>query len=147
MSSRTVTSPTTFPSPPSPSPRLPLPPHYLQPLPPHHWPKLVCLDVLIGVPTLFHTFQPNIGTLGPFVWPKGYFSLFWPLFVPRRVTFGTFWVWQMGQTVQPGCPECRCNLFPTCSTIYGVTYGHNCENANFCPFFGHVGLFEALLKA
>ena len=64
------------------------------------WPKLVCLDDLIGVLTLFHPFQPKIGSLGQFVWPKGYFSLFWPLFSFRRATFETFWICKMGLDIQ-----------------------------------------------
>ena len=46
------------------------------------WPKLVCFDVIIGVPTLFHLFQPKIGLLGWFVWPNGYSSLFGPIWAP-----------------------------------------------------------------
>ena len=59
------------------------------------WPKLVCLDVLIGVLTLFHPFQPKIDPLGRFVRPNGYFSIFWTLFGLRRAIFETFWVWKM----------------------------------------------------
>ena len=32
--------------------------------------KLVCVDVIIVVPTLFNTFQPKIGPLGRFVWQR-----------------------------------------------------------------------------
>ena len=45
----------------------------------YKWPKLDCLDVLFGVPTFFHTFQPKISSLGRFVRQKGYFCLFLPL--------------------------------------------------------------------
>ena len=33
---------------------------------------VVCLDILIGVLTLFHTFQPKKGSLGQLMLPKGY---------------------------------------------------------------------------
>ena len=67
------------------------------------WSKLVCLNVLIGVPTLFQPFQPKIGPLSGFVWPKGDFSLFCPIFGHGRATFWTFLVLQMAQTGLSGC--------------------------------------------
>ena len=50
------------------------------------WQKLVCLDVFIDVPTSFCPFQPKIGQLGRFGWPKGHVSpimtSFWPPLAP-----------------------------------------------------------------
>ena len=86
---------------------------FLVPVRPHlghsescKWPKLVCLDV----PILLNHFQPKIGPLGQFMWPKGYFSLLWPLFGPHRATFGTFLVLQMAQTGLSVCPHWCSNL-------------------------------------
>ena len=60
--------------------------------------KLVCLDVLIGVPTLFNPFQPKKALWANLCGQKDIFSLFWPIFGPCWATFGTFWVWQMSPT-------------------------------------------------
>ena len=73
-------------------------------------PKMVVPGCPLCVPTLFHTFQPKIGPLSQSVWPKGNFSLFGPLFGPLGAIIGIFWVWQMGQTGQPGCPQSRSSL-------------------------------------
>ena len=40
------------------------------------------------------------------------------LLVPLGALFRTFWVWQMGQTGKPGCPQCCSNLVPTHVTKY-----------------------------
>ena len=80
------------------------------------WPKLFCLNVFIGVPTLFHPFQPKIGPLGRFVWTKGYFNLLWPHFGPHRAMFGTFWVLQMASTGLSGCLHWCSNLVPPLPT-------------------------------
>ena len=68
------------------------------------------LSNLFGVATSFRPFQPKIDPLGRFVKPKGYFSLFWPLFGPCRATFGAFWVWQLAQTGLSGCLHWCSNL-------------------------------------
>ena len=74
--------------------------------------------------------DPTLSGQMPMLWPsnskyalranlrgqKAIFSLFWPLFGPLLAIFGIFWVWQMGQTGQPKCPQCCSNLVPTCST-------------------------------
>ena len=43
-------------------------------------------------------FQPKIGLLDHLFGQTAIFSLLWPLFGLLGATFGTFWVWQIGQT-------------------------------------------------
>ena len=53
------------------------------------WPKLVCINILICLPTLIHTLQPKIGSLGRFVWQKRQFiAYFCPFFAPLRTHLG-----------------------------------------------------------
>ena len=80
------------------------------------WPKLVCLDVFIDVPTLFRPFQLKVGPRAYLGGQKAIFSQFWLLFGRRRTIFRTFWMWQMVQTDQPGCPYWCSNLFLSCTT-------------------------------
>ena len=49
------------------------------------------------------------------MWPNN-FTPFWPLFGPRKATFGTFWVQQMAQTGLSGCLHWSFNLRPPLPT-------------------------------
>ena len=106
------------------------------------WPKLVCLDVFIGVPTSFLPLQPKIGPLDQFVWPKGYHSLFWPFFGHHRATFGKFWVWQMAQTGLSGCHHECSNFVLPLPTLWNELCG---QKAIFCLLWPLSGPSRAIL--
>ena len=108
------------------------------------WPKLVCLDVFIGAPTSFCSFQPKIGALDQILWREGFLkNKFWLLFGPRRATFKTFRVWQMAQTGLSGCLHLCSNLFtplPTKNMPYElICVAKMLFSAYFCPFLAPIG--------
>ena len=69
------------------------------------------------------------------------FSLFLPLFGPRRATFWTFRVCQISQTDQPGCPMCRSNLVPPHFIIYGSHIAIILKMPIFALFWAFLGPF------
>ena len=91
---------------------------------------------LCCVPTLVHCFQSKRGPLGQFMWGNGYFLPTLATFCLLRTTFGTFWVWKMGQTGYPECSQCRSNLVQISFHLIRGHIGPYCENAIFLAFFG-----------
>ena len=74
---------------------------------------------------------------------KTILSLFWPLFGPRRATFGTFLVWQMAQAGLPRCLHWCYNLVPALPTKNRppgpICVAKRLFLANFCSFLAPVG--------
>ena len=74
---------------------------------------------------------------------KAIFSLFGPIFEPRRATFGTFWVWQMAKINQPGCLYWWSNLVPPLPTQNRPS-GQICEIKRL--FLAYFGPFLSLVR-
>ena len=60
--------------------------------------------------------DPECPKYGRFAWPKGYFQPIWASFWPPWGHIWGIFVWQIGQTGQPGCPRHCFHLVSTLSS-------------------------------